>query len=428
MNRHMTRVSIAATLGTVIEWYDFFLYNTAAALVFGKLFFPGSDPAIGTLLAFATSATGFVARPLGALVCGHFGDRIGRKAMLLTTLLTMGLASCAIGLLPTYASIGIAAPLLLVLLRLLQGFATGGEWGGAALLTVEHAQSRQGFWGSFITSGIVGGLVLSALVFMAFNHLPDAQFLAWGWRIPFLLSAVLVVIGLYIRLQVTESLEFSRVIQRGERSANPILEALRQPRSVLVIFLLRVAENFSFYVFSAFALAYITRALGLPRGLALNAVLIAAAAEFITAPIAGLIADRIGTRRVIMFGVAFQALFAFPFFWMLQTRDPVMVVLGVTIGFCVANACISGPSPAYFAGFFGPKVRFSGISIGREAATILGGGLSPLISAALLEWAGASWPIAACMAGTSLLGLLTLFGSRRVETAGVIVASEPERA
>ena len=192
----MRRVATAATIGTVIEWYDFFLYNTAAALVFGKLFFPSHDATTGTLLAFATSATGFVARPLGAVVCGHFGDRVGRKAMLLATLLSMGGATIAIGLLPTYNSIGIAAPLLLVALRLIQGFATGGEWGGAALMTIEHATSRRGFWGSLITTGIVLGLVLSSLAFMALGQLPEADFLAWGWRIPFLLSALLVVVGL----------------------------------------------------------------------------------------------------------------------------------------------------------------------------------------------------------------------------------------
>lgn len=418
MRVSMSRVATAATLGTVIEWYDFFLYNTAAALVFNKLFFPAANPTVGTLLAFATSATGFAARPLGALVCGHFGDRIGRKAMLLATLLTMGGATCAIGILPGFDTIGLAAPILLVILRLLQGFATGGEWGGAALLTIEHAEKNKGFWGSLITSGIVGGLVLSALVFGAFSSLPEDAFLAWGWRVPFLLSAVLVAIGLYIRLLVSESPEFSRVAAGGRKSERPIVEALRQPRSILVIFFLRVAENFSFYVFSAFSLAYVTRALDLPRSLALNAIIIASIAEFISAPIAGVIADRVGSRRVVMFGIAFQALFAFPFFWLLQTKSAFLVVLAVTIGFAVANACISGPSPAYFAKFFNTRVRFSGISIGREAATILGGGLSPLISTALLAWAGDTWPVALCMAGTSLLGLATMFVSRQAETAG----------
>jgi MFS family permease len=250
------------------------------------------------------------------------------------------------------------------------------------------------------------------------SSLPEAEFLAWGWRVPFLLSAVLVVIGLYIRLKVTETPEFARVAASGERSERPLVEALRQPRSILVIFLLRVAENFSFYVFSAFSLAYVTRSLDLPRSLALDAIIIAALAEFVTAPIAGLIADRFGSRRVVMFGVAFQALFAFPFFWLLQTKSSVLIVLAVSIGFCVANAAISGPSPAYFAKFFNARVRFSGISIGREAATIVGGGLSPLISTVLLAWSGSTWPIAACMSATSLLGLGTMFVSRRIETGG----------
>ncbi len=414
----MRRVAVGATIGTVIEWYDFFLYNTAAALVFGRLFFPAQDATTGTLLAFATSATGFVARPLGAVVCGHFGDRIGRKSMLLATLLSMGGATIAIGLLPTYSSIGIAAPLMLVVLRLIQGFATGGEWGGAALMMIEHATSRRGFWGSLITSGIVLGLVLSSLAFMALGGLSEAEFLSWGWRVPFLLSAVLVLVGLYIRLQVSESPEFMRVEQTGQRSRAPILDALRQPRGVLMIFLLRVAENFSFYIFSAFTLAYITRSLGLPRSLALNAVLLAAAVEALSAPLMGLVADRIGARRVVMFGIAFQMLFAFPFFALLQSGSPGLIMLAVVIGFAVCNAAISGPSPAYFAQFFGTRVRFSGISLGRETATILGGGLSPLIATALLNWAGSTWPVAACMAGTSLLGLIAMLVGRTVETGG----------
>ena len=419
MSMTMRRVATAATIGTVIEWYDFFLYNTAAALVFGKLFFPAQDATTGTLLAFATSATGFVARPLGAVVCGHFGDRIGRKAMLLATLLSMGGATIAIGLLPTYSSIGIAAPLLLVLLRLIQGFATGGEWGGAALMTIEHATSRRGFWGGLITTGIVLGLVLSSLAFMALGRLPEADFLDWGWRVPFLLSALLVVVGLYIRLQVSESPEFAQIVRSGQQARAPILEALRQPGSVFMIFLLRVAENFSFYIFSAFSLAYVTRALGLPRSLALNAVLIAAAVEAVTALGMGVIADRIGARRVVMFGIAFQMLFAFPFFAMLQTGSPVLIVLAVVIGFAVCNAAISGPSPAYFAQFFGTRVRFSGISLGRETATILGGGMSPLIATALLSWAGDTWPIALCMAGTSALGLVAMFAGRAIEQSGI---------
>jgi len=423
MSKRMTRVATAATVGTVIEWYDFFLYNTAAALVFGKLFFPNSDPTVGTLLAFATSATGFVARPLGALICGHFGDRIGRKATLMGTLLTMGIASCAIGLLPTYTQIGIAAPILLVLLRLLQGFATGGEWGGAALMVVEHAKERRAFWGSFITSGIVGGLILSSLTFMAFSRLPEADFLAWGWRVPFLLSAVLVAVGLYIRLQTSESPEFVSMVQNGQQSSRPLVDALGQPKSVLVIFLLRVAENFSFYIYSAFSLAFVTRTMGLPREVALYGVLIASLVEFVTAPLAGIVADRIGSRRVVMFGVLFQAAFAFPFFWLLETGSAVLAVLAVTIGFGVANACISGPSPDYFRRFFGPQVRFSGISIGREAATVLGGGMAPLIATALVAWSGSSWPVAACMAGTSLLGFVTMLMSRKIEVKGDVPAT-----
>ena len=414
MASSMRRVAVAATVGTVIEWYDFFLYNTAAALVFGKLFFPSQDATVGTLLAFATSATGFVARPLGAVVCGHFGDRVGRKAMLLVTLLSMGGATVGIGLLPGYDSIGLLAPVALVVLRLVQGFAAGGEWGGAALMTVEHATSRRGFWGSLITTGIMLGLVLSSLAFAALGGLSETAFLSWGWRLPFLASAALVIVGLYIRLKVSESPEFVAATARGERARAPLAEALRQPRNILVIFLLRVAENFSFYIMSAFSLAYVTRTLGLPRSLALNAVLIAAVAEAVSAIGIGSIVDRIGARAVVTFGVAFQMVFAFAFFAMLQTGSPPLVILAVVIGFAICNGCISGPSPTFFAQFFKARVRFSGIAIGRETATILGGGLAPLIATALLSWSGSIWPVAACMAFTSFLGLIGLYVGRSV--------------
>ena len=224
---------------------------------------------------------------------------------------------------------------------------------------------------------------------------------------------------MYIRLQVSESPEFAQIVRSGQQARAPILEALRQPGSVFMIFLLRVAENFSFYIFSAFSLAYVTRSLGLPRSLALNAVLIAAAVEAVSALGMGVLADRIGARRVVMFGIAFQMLFAFPFFAMLQTGSPVIIVLAVVIGFAVCNAAISGPSPAYFTTFFGTRVRFSGISLGRETATILGGGMSPLIATALLSWAGDTWPIALCMAGTSALGLIAMFAGRAVEQGGI---------
>jgi MFS family permease len=413
----MKRVATAATVGTVIEWYDFFIYGTAAALVFNKLFFPQVDPMVGTLLAFATSATGFGARPLGAIVSGHYGDRIGRKALLIATLLIMGAATFCIGLLPTYASIGIAAPILLLLLRMIQGFATGGEWGGAALMVVESSPAnRRNTWGSLITVGILLGLVLALTTFSTFNNfMSEATFLSWGWRVPFLLSGVLVAIGLYIRLNVGESPEFERMAKRGERKAMPLIEAFKQPKSILVIFFIRIAENFSFYTMAAFSLFYVASVLGLPRSVALNAVIVAALAECVSAVLFGVLADRIGSRKVLMFGLAFQLAFAFPFFWLLETKAPGLIILAIAMGMALANGAISSVQPDFFAKFFGANIRYSGISIGREGATIIGGGLAPVIATALIQWGGGSWAVAACMAATSLVGFLVVLLARNTD-------------
>lgn len=409
--KQMKRVVLAAAFGTVIEWYDFFIYGTMAALIFNKLFFPDTDPYIGTLLAFGTSATGFLARPLGALVCGHYGDRIGRKALLTTTLLIMGVATFCVGLLPTYQTIGIAAPLLLVFLRMVQGFATGGEWGGAALMTVEFAgDRRRGLWGSFITVALLSGLVLASTSFLLFNLMPNAQFMAYGWRIPFLGSAVLVALGLYVRLKIDETPEFAAMKRSGERSARPMLDALRSWRSILVIFCVRMAENFNFYMFSVFSLAYVTGPLGLPRSIILNAVVIGALVECISSVMFGILADRIGSKRVMMFGLAFQIFFAFPFFWLLETRSPVFVIIGVTLALAFGNGAISSVQPDFFSRFFATNVRFSGISLGREGASVIGGGLSPLIATVLFSWAGSTWPVAAGMALLSMLGLIIVAG------------------
>jgi MHS family shikimate/dehydroshikimate transporter-like MFS transporter len=419
MSNSMTRISTAATVGTIVEWYDFFIYGTAAALVFNKLFFPQVDPMIGTLLAFATSATGFFARPLGAIVSGHYGDRVGRKTLLIATLFIMGAATFCIGLLPTYASIGILAPILLLVLRMIQGFATGGEWGGAALMVVESSPpKRRNFWGSLITVGILLGLVLALVTFSTFNNfMSEAEFLSWGWRLPFLLSAVLVVIGLYIRINIGESPEFEQMAKRGERKTMPLIEAFKQPKSIFIIFFIRIAENFSFYTFAAFSLFYVSSVLGLPRSVALNAVIVAALAECVSSVLFGVLADRIGSRKVLMFGLAFQIVFAFPFFWLLETRAPGLIVLAIAIGFALANGAISSVQPDFFAKFFGTNIRYSGISIGREGATIIGGGLAPVIATALIQWAGASWPVAACMAGTSLIGLLVVLFAGNVAKA-----------
>jgi MHS family shikimate/dehydroshikimate transporter-like MFS transporter len=432
MSFPMRKVATAATIGTLIEWYDFFVYLPAAALVFNKLFFPQAEPLTGTLLAFGTYATGFLARPLGAIVAGHYGDRIGRKALLIATLLLMGIATFLIGLLPSYASIGVGAPIMLLVLRLLQGFATGGEWGGAALMVVESAPAnRRNSWASLITVGILLGLVFASVAFTVVNSsVSEAAFLSWGWRIPFLLSAILVVVGIYIRLSVGESREFEDVKQRGETKKIPLLDALKHPKNILTIFFIRIAENFSFYTFAAFSLSYISTVLGLPRSLALNAIILAALVECITSVLFGMLADTIGSRKVMLFGLAFQIVFAFPFFWLLETKASGLVVLGVVLGFALANGAISSVQPDYFARFFGANIRYSGISIGREGATIIGGGLAPVIATGLVSLAQASWPVALCMAATSVIGFAVVLFSRRAEQtaslsdtrAGVVAA------
>lgn len=417
MSAAIGRITTAATIGTVIEWYDFFVYLPAAALVFNKLFFPGADPLTGTLLAFGTSATGFLARPLGAVVAGHYGDRIGRKALLIATLVVMGGTTSLIGLLPTYASAGIVAPVMLLVLRMVQGFATGGEWGGAALMVVESAPpSRRNLWGSFITVGILLGLVLASTAFTAVNGIvSNDAFLRWGWRVPFLLSALLVAVGLYIRLNIGESREFENAATGGKTADFPLLEALRYPGYVAIIFFVRIAENFSFYMFAVFSLSYASNVLSLPRSLALDAVIVAALAECVTAVLFGALADRVGSRRVMAFGLGFQVVFAFPFFWLMDTGVPGLVVLAVGLGFACANGAISAVQPDYFARFFATHVRYSGISIGREGATIVGGGLAPVIATALVTATTASWPVALCMMTTSAIGLTVVLFARRAD-------------
>ena len=306
---HVT-VATASLIGTAIEWYDFFLYGTAAALVFNKLFFPKFDPMVGTIAAFATFAIGFLARPFGGMVFGHFGDRIGRKTMLYLTLLIMGLATAVIGVLPTYNDIGVWAPILLVAMRLCQGFGLGGEWGGAVIMAVEHAPDhRRGFYGSWPQLGAPLGLVIATIVFMLFSSMPDADFLSWGWRIPFLFSLVLVAVGLYIRMKLIESPAFQKVKDAKQESRMPIIEAIvNHWKNILLAMGVRFAENGLFYVYSTFSLAYATTQLKMPRITILYGVMIAAAIESLTIPFYGWLSDKVGRRPVYMFGAIFCGL------------------------------------------------------------------------------------------------------------------------
>ncbi|MEU8222833.1 MFS transporter [Kribbella sp. NPDC048915] len=377
-------------MGTTIEWYDFFVYGLAAALVFGELFFPKFDPVVGTLSAFATFAVGFVARPLGGIVFSHFGDRHGRKSALVGSLLLMGTATVLVGLLPSYDTIGVAAPVVLVLLRFCQGFAVGGEWGGAVLMAVEHSDPRRrGLAGSFPQMGVPAGLILASAAFIALAPLNDAQFAAWGWRIPFLASGVLVVAGLMIRLTVAESPEFEKLRDTGGQVQNPVLSALRNnPKNILLAAAMR-QETTVFYVVVTFAVSYGTEQVGVTRGVMLNGTLIAALVALVTLPLIGALSDRFGRRTLFRLGAAAAVVFAFPFFALLDTGRPALIYLALILGLAVVHALMYAPEAAFFSELFGAEVRYSGASLGYQLGSVVGG-LAPLVGASLLLAGGGS--------------------------------------
>lgn len=404
-------VVLASFVGTTIEWYDFFIYGTAAALVFGQLFFPVGDEFLARMAAFGSFAIGFFARPLGGIVFGHFGDRIGRKAMLVTTLMMMGVATCLIGVLPTYDTIGVAAPIILILLRLVQGFGVGGEWGGAVLMAVEHGHSgRRGFYGSCVQMGVPAGLLLATGVFAIFSNMPEEAFLSWGWRVPFLFGVVLLVIGMFIRMQIMESPLFAQVQNRKDVSRLPILDVFRHyPKNVLLAMGARFAENACFYIFSVFVLSYATEQLALEKSTVLMGVWIAAAFQLVAIPAFGMLSDHVGRRPVYLCGALFIAVFAFPFFWLVETQIVVLVWLAIVLGM-IGHAAMYGPQAAFFSELFGTNVRYSGASIGYQLASPFAGGLAPLIATALLQWSGnASWPVSVYLIGTAILTLASIW-------------------
>ena len=387
----IVKVVFASLIGTAVEWYDFFLYGSAAALVFGTLFFPEADPVNATLLAFGTYAVGFAARPLGGIVFGHFGDRVGRKKMLVTALLLMGIATFAIGLLPTYASIGVAAPVLLLVCRLLQGFAVGGEWGGAVLMAAEHGdEERRGFWSSWPQAGVpLGNLLATGVLFVLAAVQSDAAFEAWGWRIPFLLSGVLVAIGLYVRLQLEESPVYREAKadiaeKKHEDSHLPLVEVIRTyPREVLIAMGMRMAENISYYIFTVVVLTYVTTYLDGDKSLILEMLLIGAAVQFFLIPAIGLLSDKVGRRPLYLAGAVGVAVWSFVFFGLIDSMTPGKVLLAV-VGGLFFHSLMYAPQAAFFSELFGTSVRYTGASVGYQLASIIAGGLAPIIAVKLL--------------------------------------------
>ncbi len=407
------KVALASLIGTTIEWYDFFIYGTAAALVFNKLFFPKMDPMTGTLAAFATYAVGFGARPLGGLIFGHYGDRIGRKVMLYLTLLIMGIATFGIGCLPTYDSVGIWAPILLIVCRLFQGFALGGEWGGAVLMSVEYApDNRRGFYGSWPQLGAPLGLVLGTMVFSAIAaFVSDAAFMDWGWRVPFLVSIVLVVVGLYIRGRIAESPQFQRIKDKKQEVKMPIIESIKNhPKEILLAMGARFAENGFFYIYAVFVMMYGTQALGMPRQTILNGVMIAATLEVCTITLWGLLSDYIGRRPVYIFGAVFSAIMSFPLFYLMGTKVDVYAWIGIILGLAVGHAAMYGPQASFLSEMFGTKVRYSGVSLGYNLASIFAGALSPLIGTWLLiTFKPDTWPISVYMICLALITVVAVY-------------------
>jgi metabolite-proton symporter len=393
----LRRVVMASLIGTTIEWYDFFLYGQAAALIFNRLFFPDYDPFVGTLLAFSTYALGFVARPVGGIVFGHYGDRIGRKRLLMLSLILMGVATVLIGLLPTYAQIGIWAPIALIALRLVQGFAVGGEWGGAVLMAAEHGDaSRRGLWASWPQAGVAAGsLLASGVLALMAGFQSEEDFLAWGWRVPFLLSALLVVVGWYIRNKVSESPMFEKELVEAEVPPKlPAMEVFRdRPKALVLGAGLRVGENISYYIITVFSLTFLVEVAAESRSLALNALLIGAAVQFLAIPSFALLSDRIGRRWVYAFGGLGLAGWSFAFFPLLGSGDNGAVVLGIVIAL-VLHSAMYGPQAAFITELFPTRIRYSGVSLAYQLTAIFAGSLAPIVAIALYRQYGSALPVA----------------------------------
>ena len=404
----LRKAVIASTIGTAIEWYDFFLYGTAAGLVFGKLFFPNQDPLSATLLAFGTYFIGFIARPVGAAIFGHYGDRIGRKATLIATLLFMGIATFLVAFVPTYSSIGIWGAIILTVLRALQGIGVGGEWGGSVLLAMEWSRThgQRGLVASWPQFGVPCGLLLSTIAVAIFSAISGDQFATWGWRLPFALSIVLVGVGLWIRLGILETPVFQKLLDENKVEKAPILEVIKkQPKEIILSALLRMSEQAPFYIFTAFVFAYAVGTLKMDRNFILIAVMVAACVEFITIPLAGHISDRIGRRRMFLIGAAVTGLFGFLYFGMIDTAIPSAVFIAIVLSL-IPHGMQYGPEAALIAEFFTPRLRYSGSSLGYQLASIIAGGPSPLIATALFAAYHSGYAIAIFIAACAVISLV----------------------
>lgn len=404
----MRKIAAASFAGAVMEWYDFYVFGTASALVFGRLFFPSTDPLTAMTASFATFGVGFLARPLGGVVFGHIGDKIGRKASLLATLIIVGLGTFLIGLLPVYETAGFWAPVMLVVLRLLQGFGVGGEYGGAALMTIEHApMEKRGFWGSVPQSAASGGILLATAVFALVTLLPQEQLLSWGWRIPFLISAIMLVIGLFIRLQIEETPEFKRSQERADRPKVPLFSLVRQhPRNLVLAIGSRVAENVSANIINTFALGYLTSSLMVDRSVPLTGMILASGLGFIACPIFGWLSDRVGHRVLYLCGAGFLMLAAFPFFMLLETKSTALIILAIVVVLTFGAVLMFSVQATFFSELFEPGVRYTGLSMAAQLSAVVGG-FTPLIASRLLAAGnGTPWYVAAYMAAIALLSLV----------------------
>lgn len=408
----MIRVALASAIGNTIEYYDFTLYATATALVFNKIFFPEADPLVGSLAAFATFFMGYCARPLGGVLFGHFGDRFGRKTCLLLTMLIMGIGTFLIGLMPSYAQIGVLAPIGLLLLRLLQGIGIGGEYGGGMVMTVEHAPpERRSFFSALVHVGVPAGFLIPILLMgILSTTMDEAAFLSWGWRVPFLFSIALVFVGLFIRFRISESPSFRRMLASEKPAAVPVVEVMRNHhRDVVLGIGAKVAESGLFNIYAVFVITYAVTRLGLPKQVILNGVLAGCALECLTLPFFGALSDRIGRRAVYVGGMVFQLGLAFVFFAMVSTGQVGMIWLAIALGLGFGHGSVYGAQGAFFSELFPARIRYSGLSVVQQVGPILGGGLSPLVATALLAEYGTTGPIALYMAGMAVLsGLCAL--------------------